>query len=94
MLRVPDECAYFKEDAGKLLLGIFEGKSIPAFDGTNKVPEDFSFGEFPENLEHFEPYLNACMKRFPILEKTGIRKFFAGPESFTPDTNSLLGYRL
>ena len=42
-------------------------------------------------MEHFEPYLNACLKRFPILEKTGIRKFFAGPESFTPDTNSLLG---
>ena len=86
-----DSRTYFKEDAGKLLLGIFEGKSIPAFDKTNVVPEDFSFGEFPENLEHFEPYLNACMKRFPILEKTGIRKFFAGPESFTPDTNTLLG---
>ncbi len=86
-----DSRTYFKEDAGKLLLGIFEGKSIPAFDKTNKVPEDFSFGEFPENLEHFEPYLEACMKRFPILEKTGIRKFFAGPESFTPDTNTLLG---
>ena len=50
-----------------------------------------NFVEFPENLEHFEPYLEACMKRFPILEKTGIRKFFAGPESFTPDTNTLLG---
>ncbi len=86
-----DSRTYFKEDAGKLLLGIFEGKSIPAFDKTNEVPEDFSFGEFPENLEHFEPYLNACMKRFPILEQTGIRKFFAGPESFTPDTNTLLG---
>ena len=86
-----DSRTYFKEDAGKLLLGIFEGKSIPAFDKTNKVPEDFSFGEFPENLEHFEPYLNACMRRFPVLEQTGIRKFFAGPESFTPDTNSLLG---
>ena len=86
-----DSRTYFKEDAGKLLLGIFEGKSIPAFDKTNVVPDDFSFGEFPENLEHFEPYLNACMKRFPILEKTGIRKFFAGPESFTPDTNTLLG---
>ena len=57
----------------------------------DKVPEDFSFGEFPENFEHFEPYLTACMKRFPILEKVGIRKFFAGPESFTPDTNTLLG---
>ncbi len=86
-----DSRTYFKEDAGKLLLGIFEGKSIPAFDKTNKVPEDFSFGEFQENLEHFEPYLEACMKRFPVLEKTGIRKFFAGPESFTPDTNTLLG---
>ncbi len=91
VIRDFDSRTYIKEDAGKLLLGIFEGKSIPAFDKTNKVPEDFSFGEFPENFEHFEPYLTACMKRFPILEKVGIRKFFAGPESFTPDTNTLLG---
>jgi len=86
-----DNSLYVKEDAGKLLVGIFEGKSIPAFDKTNKVPEDFSFGEFPENFEHFEPYLNAALERFPILESAGIRKFFAGPESFTPDTNTLLG---
>ncbi len=86
-----DNSLYIKEDAGKLLVGIFEGKSIPAFNETSKVPEDFSFGEFPENFEHFEPYLNAAVKRFPILETTGIRKFFAGPESFTPDTNTLLG---
>ncbi|NDA22635.1 MAG: FAD-dependent oxidoreductase, partial [Proteobacteria bacterium] len=86
-----DSSTYFKEDAGKLLIGIFEGKSIPAFNNTNKVPEDFSFGEFPENFDHFEPYLEKSMKRFPVLEEIGIRKFFAGPESFTPDTNSLLG---
>ena len=86
-----DNSLYIKEDAGKLLVGIFEGKSIPAFDKTNKIPEDFSFGEFPENFEHFEPYLKAAIKRFPILETAGIRKFFAGPESFTPDTNTLLG---
>jgi glycine/D-amino acid oxidase-like deaminating enzyme len=86
-----DNSTYIKEDAGKILVGIFEGKSIPAFDKTNKVPEDFSFGEFQENFEHFEPYLNAAVKRFPILETAGIRKFFSGPESFTPDTNSLLG---
>ena len=66
-------------------------KSIPAFDKTSRVPEDFSFGEFPENFEHFEPYLKSSLKRVPILEKAGIRKFFAGPESFTPDTNTLLG---
>ncbi len=91
VIRDFDSATYFKEDAGKLLIGIFEGKSIPAFDKTNKVPEDFSFGEFPENFDHFEPYLESSMKRFPVLKKVGIRKFFSGPESFTPDTNSLLG---
>ncbi len=91
VIRDFDSSVYFKEDAGKLLIGIFEGQSIPAFNKTNKVPEDFSFGEFPENFEHFEPYLEKSMKRFPVLQKIGIRKFFSGPESFTPDTNSLLG---
>ncbi len=86
-----DNRTYIKEDAGKLLVGIFEANSIPAFKKTNKVPEDFSFGEFQENFEHFEPYLNAAVKRFPVLETVGIRKFFSGPESFTPDTNTLLG---
>jgi len=86
-----DSSIYIKEDAGKLLIGIFEGKSIPAFNKSNKVPEDFSYGEFPENFDHFEPYLEKSIKRFPVLETSGIRKFFAGPESFTPDTNSLLG---
>ena len=91
VLRDFDDSLYLKEDAGKMLIGIFEGKSIPAFNKTNRVPEDFSFGEFPENFEHFEPYLEASLKRVPILKKAGIRKFFAGPESFTPDTNTLLG---
>ena len=91
VLRDFDDSLYLKEDAGKLLVGIFEGKSIPAFNKTHKVPNDFSFGEFPENFDHFEPYLEASFKRVPLLEKAGIRKFFAGPESFTPDTNTLLG---
>jgi glycine cleavage system aminomethyltransferase T/glycine/D-amino acid oxidase-like deaminating enzyme len=91
VLRDFNDSLYLKEDAGKMLIGIFEGRSIPAFDKTNRVPEDFSYGEFPENFEHFEPYLEAALKRVPILEKAGIRKFFSGPESFTPDTNTLLG---
>ena len=36
VLRVPDECAYYKEDAGKMLLGAFEPLSKPwAMDGTH-----------------------------------------------------------
>ena len=82
---------YLKEDAGKLLVGVFEPNAKPAFVNNYRVPEDFSFGELPEDFDHFEPYLINAMNRIPSLEKSGIRKFFNGPESFTPDTNYLLG---
>ncbi|MET4805537.1 FAD-dependent oxidoreductase [Limibacillus sp. MBR-115] len=89
VLRVPDECAYYKEDAGKILLGAFEPVSKPwALDG---IPEDFCFDQLPEDFEHFEPILEKAVNRFPVLESTGIHTFFNGPESFTPDDRYLLG---
>ena len=91
VLRDYNHCLYVKEDAGKFLVGIFEPNAKPAFMNTNIVPNDFSFGELPEDFDHFEPYLMNAIKLIPIFEKTGIRKFFNGPESFTPDTNYLLG---
>ena len=91
VLRDYNNCLYLKEDAGKLLVGVFEPNAKPAFINNYKVPEDFSFGEFPEDFDHFEPYLNNAMNRIPSLKTSGIRKFFNGPESFTPDTNYLLG---
>ena len=89
VMRVPDECAYYKEDAGKLLLGAFEPGSKPW--ATEGIPEDFCFDELPEDIEHFAPVLEAAMARLPILQTAGIRKFFNGPESFTPDVRYLLG---
>jgi len=91
VLRDYNACLYLKEDAGKMLVGIFEPNAKPAFKETGKVPEDFSFGEFPDDFDHFEPYLEKSFHRLPILENAGIRKFFSGPESFTPDTQYLLG---
>ncbi|MFN8829968.1 MAG: FAD-dependent oxidoreductase [Labrys sp. (in: a-proteobacteria)] len=89
VLRDPDNCAYYKEDAGKLLLGAFEPNAKPwAVDG---IPDDFEFGELPDDFEHFAPILEAAMKRLPALERVGIRKFFNGPESFTPDVRYMLG---
>ena len=91
VLRDYNNCLYIKEDAGKLLVGVFEPNAKPAFMETKRVPDDFSFAELPEDFDHFEPYLMNAINRIPMLEKTGIRKFFNGPESFTPDTNYLLG---
>jgi glycine cleavage system aminomethyltransferase T/glycine/D-amino acid oxidase-like deaminating enzyme len=91
VLRDYNSCLYLKEDAGKMLVGIFEPNAKPAFKDKGVVPEDFSFGEFPDDFDHFEPYLEKSFHRLPMLEIAGIRKFFSGPESFTPDTQYLLG---
>ncbi|MDA7823884.1 FAD-dependent oxidoreductase [Candidatus Pelagibacter sp.] len=91
VLRDYNDCLYLKEDAGKMLVGIFEPSAKNAFKDEGIVPKDFSFGEFPDDFDHFEPYLEKSFKRLPILENAGIRKFFSGPESFTPDTQYLLG---
>ncbi len=87
VLRVPDECAYYKEDAGKMMLGAFEPVSKP----WGPIPEDFEFDQLPEDFDHFEPILEMAVNRMPMLAEAGIHTFFNGPESFTPDDAYHLG---
>ncbi|WP_224815411.1 FAD-dependent oxidoreductase [Hasllibacter sp. MH4015] len=87
VLRVPDECAYYKEDAGKMLLGAFEPVSKP----WGPIPESFEFDQLPEDFDHFEPILENACNRMPMLAEAGIHTFFNGPESFTPDDAYHLG---
>ena len=89
VLRVPDECAYYKEDAGKMMLGAFEPKAKPW--GMAGIPEDFCFDSLPEDFDHFEPILGMAMNRMPLFETAGVHTFFNGPESFTPDDRYYLG---
>jgi len=89
VLRDMDGCAYYKEDAGKLLIGAFEPNAKPW--GMDGIPEDFCFDQLPEDMDHFMPILEGAMHRVPALESAGIRTFFNGPESFTPDDRYHLG---
>lgn len=89
VLRIPDEWAYYKEDAGKILLGCFEPKAKPW--GMAGIRADFSFDSLPEDMDHFMPVLEKAVARMPVLEHTGIQTWFNGPESFTPDDRYLLG---
>ena len=89
VLRVPDECAYYKEDAGKILLGAFEPNAKPW--AANGIPADFEFDQLPEDFDHFEPILADACERMPMLAEAGIHTFFNGPESFTPDDAYHLG---
>ena len=89
VVRVPDECSYYKEDAGKLMVGAFEPTAKPW--GGGGIDDEHAFVTLPEDMDHFEPILANAISRVPLLESAGIQLFFNGPESFTPDNRYYLG---
>jgi len=89
VMRDYDAHAYYKEDAGKLLLGAFEPVAKPW--GMDGISPDFCFDELPDDFDHFQPILERAMHRVPALEQAGIQKFFCGPESFTHDDRYHIG---
>lgn len=88
-LVVAEERTYWKEDAGKLLIGGFEAHAKAW--GRDGIPESFEFDELPFDMEHLDPMLQTIFARMPALEQMGIQTFFNGPESFTPDGRPYLG---
>ena len=88
-LVVQEERLYTKEDAGKLLIGGFEarGKAWAAAG----IPDNFAFEDLPFDMDQAGPVLEMIHARMPFLESTGIRTFFNGPESFTPDGRPYVG---
>ncbi len=91
----PDLFAYYRDEMGGLMLGLFEpvakpwGMAQPG--GLGGIPEDFSFGEIVPDWDRMMPHLELAMKRIPIANEVGVHKFFCGPESFTPDMGPLMG---
>ncbi len=89
-MRDYDRCAYYKQDAGSLLVGQFEPNAVPW--GQDGIPEDFCFDEIEGHFdEQMMPVLEHAMARVPMLQEVGWRKFFCGPESFTPDDQFHVG---
>jgi 4-methylaminobutanoate oxidase (formaldehyde-forming) len=89
VLEDPASFGYFREEVGGLMIGMFEPVCAPwKVEG---VPDDFSFGSLPPDWERMTPYLETAMKRVPISMNVGVKKFFCGPESFTPDLQPVVG---
>ncbi len=90
VMRDPDGWTYFKEEVGGLVVGGFEPDAKP-WKGPDAVPYPFEFQLLDEDWEHFSLLMDEALRRVPALEDTGIRKFYNGPEAFTPDNQFLLG---
>jgi glycine cleavage system aminomethyltransferase T/glycine/D-amino acid oxidase-like deaminating enzyme len=85
----PASYGYFREEVGGLMIGLFEPVCAPWNVG--RIPEDFSFGEITPDWDRMGPYVEKAMQRIPISAEVGIKKFFCGPESFTPDLRPIVG---
>ena len=90
ILRDPDGYTYFKEEVGGLVVGGFEPQAKP-WVSPDAVPYPFEFRLLEEDWEHFSVLMDSALHRIPVLQETGIRKFYNGPESFTPDNQFLMG---
>ena len=89
MLEDPGSHGYFREEGGGLMVGLFEPVCAPWKVGG--IPQDFSFGEITPDWDRMAPYVEKAMRRVPVSMEIGVRKFFCGPESFTPDLQPIVG---
>ena len=85
----PAAYGYYREEGGGMMVGLFEPQAAAwAVDG---IPEGFSFGELTPDWDRMGPFVERAVARVPIVESVGIRTFFCGPESFTPDLLPAVG---
>ncbi|MCX7289420.1 MAG: FAD-dependent oxidoreductase [Rhodobacterales bacterium] len=85
----PDTYTYVREEGGGLLFGLFEPDG--ATWNLKGIPEDASFSTLPPDWDRMTPFLEHAFTRYPVMNRAGIKTFFCGPESFTPDGSYLLG---
>ena len=82
-------CVYVRPEGGGLMLGLFEWEG--AIWNPKQIPDTFSFGEIEPDWDRMAPYLEKAMEIVPSVVNVGAKKFFCGPESFTPDNGPIVG---
>ncbi|GBF28319.1 4-methylaminobutanoate oxidase [bacterium MnTg02] len=88
-LRDPDGYIYFKEEVGGVVMGGFEPDTKPW--NMDRIPDDFEFTLLEDDWDQFEILMENALHRLPALESAEVKQFINGPESFTPDSNFILG---
>lgn len=84
-----DAFLYARDDVEGLLVGCFEpeAKGLPL----ERLPADFSFDLLDEDWDHFMLRMESALSRIPALEHAEVRMLLNGPESFTLDSQFMMG---
>jgi glycine cleavage system aminomethyltransferase T/glycine/D-amino acid oxidase-like deaminating enzyme len=85
----PASYGYYREEGGGMMVGLFEPHAAAwSVDG---IPRSASFTTLKPDWDRMGPFLETAMARVPITLEVGVRTFFCGPESFTPDLTPAVG---
>ena len=81
--------SYLRQEGRGLCIGFYEKLCRPwAVDGT---PWDFGHELLPDDFDKIEDSIAFAYKRFPVLERAGVKSVIHGPFTFAPDGNPLVG---
>lgn len=85
----PAAHGYYREEGGGMMVGLFE--PVAAAWQVDGIPEDASFTTLQPDWDRMAPFVEKAVSRVPVVGTVGIRTFFCGPESFTPDLSPAVG---
>ncbi|QYK40119.1 MAG: FAD-dependent oxidoreductase [Paracoccaceae bacterium] len=81
--------SYLRQEGRGLCIGFYEKPCEPwAVDGT---PWTFGHELLNEQFDKIEDSVNFAYRRFPVLERSGVKRVIHGPFTFAPDGNPLIG---
>ena len=81
--------SYLRQEGRGLCIGFYEQPCRPwAVDGT---PWTFGHELLPDDFDKISESIEFAYKRFPVLERAGVKSVIHGPFTFAPDGNPLVG---
>ena len=85
----PQGESYLRQEGRGLVIGIYEQNARPWADRTTSW--EFGHELLPNDLERISDSLEFAFRRYPVLERSGIKQVINGPFTFAPDGNPLVG---
>jgi dimethylglycine dehydrogenase len=89
LVRDPDRSIYLRQEMDSLILGMYEANGQQW--KRRGVPWDYAQEELNPDLDNISDCIEAGMDRFPILGETGFKHVTAGPITYTPNGDPLVG---
>lgn len=81
--------SYLRQEGRGLCIGFYEQPCEPW--SLNGTPWDFGHELLNDKLEKIEASIEFAYRRFPVLERVGVKNIIHGPFTFAPDGNPLVG---